>query len=85
MAFEGAGAAAGDRIDLSAIDANTARAGDQAFSLGGTGVARLSFVESGTDTIVRGNTDGDAAFEFQLVIEDGAVRATAYTSADFLL
>lgn len=85
VAFEGAGAAAGDRIDLSAIDANTARAGDQAFSLGGTGVARLSFVESGTDTIVRGNTDGDAAFEFQLVIEDGAVRATAYTSADFLL
>jgi hypothetical protein len=34
---------------------------------------------------VRGNTDNDAAFEFELLIEDGAVLASAYAAADFVL
>lgn len=84
-AFEGAGAAAGDRIDMSHIDANTTLGGQQGFVFGGTGKGRISLVDSGTDTIVRANMDNDAAFEFQLAIHDGNVRANAYTAADFIL
>lgn len=84
-AFDGAGAAAGDRFDMSGIDADTTQGGDQAFVFGGTGKGHLSLVDSGSDTIVRGNMDNDAAFEFQLVIHDGNVHASAYTAADFIL
>ena len=31
------------------------------------------------------NIDRDAAFEFQLVIEDGGVLASAYSAGDFIL
>ena len=85
LAFDGAGAAAGDRIDLSAIDANTGVSGDQSFILGGTGRGHLWLSSSGTDTILRGNIDGDAAAEFHLVIADGATLASAYTADDFIL
>lgn len=84
-AFEGAGAAAGDRFDMSHIDANTTAAGQQGFVFGGTGKGHISLVDLGMDTIVRGNMDNDAAFEFQLIIHDGNVRASAYTAADFIL
>ncbi len=85
-AFDGPGAAVGDRIDVSAIDANTAVSGDQSFLFdGGTGRGHLWLTNSGTDTIVRGNVDGDAAPEFQLVIADGATLASAYTASDFIL
>lgn len=84
-AFDGAGGAPGDTIDLAGIDANTTIANNQVFIFGGTGKGHLSLVDSGTDTLVRGNVDNDAAFEFQLVIHDGNVRANAYTDADFIL
>jgi len=35
--------------------------------------------------VVRANTDADAAFEFYLRIQDGAVTAQDYVRADFLL
>ena len=54
--------------------------------LGGSGAGHLTLSNSGTDTILRGNTDADSAFEFQLVIHDGSgVSASHYTAADFLL
>ena len=84
-AFEGAGVAGGDVIDLSGIDANTAKSGDQAFAFGGAGVGKVSAVNSGTDTLIRCNIDKDAAFEFELLIEDGAVLASTYKAADFFL
>lgn len=85
-AFEGAGAAAGDRIDLSGIDANDLVAGNQSFTFGGTGAGQISIVELGnTSTLVRANTDKDAAFEFELIIEDGKVHSSQYTAADFIL
>ena len=84
-AFFGAGATLGDRIDVSEIDANATIFGNQIFRFGLTGVGTLSLAEEGTNTIVRGNTDYDAEFEFQLVIEDGGVRASAYTASDFFL
>ena len=85
-AFDGPGAAGGDLIDVSGIDANTAAGGDQGFAWGGAGAGQLSLVEVGnTATLVRGNTDGDAAFEFELVIEDAQTLASHYAAADFVL
>ena len=84
--FDGAGGAAGDRIDVSTIDANTAVAGNQVFAWGGTGAGQMSAIEMGnTATLIRGNTDADSAFEFELVIEDARTAASAYTSVDFIL
>ena len=84
-AFERPGGQLGDRIDLSAIDANAA-GGTQHFVFGNShATGRLWAVDSGAVTIIRGNTDADAAPEFEIAIQDGAVRASAYTGADFLV
>ena len=83
--FQGAGVLLGDIIDLAAIDANGAAVGLAAFIFNSVGLAGLSLVDSGTDTLVRGNTDGDAAFEFTIILQDGAVLAADYTAADFIL
>ncbi|PZQ49907.1 MAG: hypothetical protein DI556_10670 [Rhodovulum sulfidophilum] len=86
VAFERPGAALGDRIDLSQIDANTAAGGIQDFTFGtAKGVGRLWATTSGTMTIINGNTDADSAIEFQIAIDDGAVAASAYSAADFIL
>lgn len=84
-AFAGAGVAGGDLIDLSGIDANVNAIGNQAFVFGGGGIGRVSVVASGTDSLVHCNVDGDAAFEFELAIEDGGVLASAYKALDFVL
>lgn len=85
-AFQSAGRAAADRIDMSQMDARQTTAADNAFIFGGgTGQGRIWTVNSGTNTLVRANTDRDAAVEFELLIADGAVRASAYTADDFLL
>lgn len=82
-AFEGVGVAGGDLIDLSGIDANEATSADNAFTFGG----RLQLFDlSDGSTLVRGNVDADAAWEFGLVIEDGAgVDASDYRAGDFIL
>ncbi len=77
-AFQGAGAAAGDRIDFADIYAGV-------LVFGGTGLGRVSCVNSGANTLVRCNLDADAVFELQLLIEDGGVTASAYRAADFIL
>lgn len=84
-AFERPGAAGGDRIDVSGIDADTRAAGNQSFELGGTGRGHLWLADSGTNTLLRANNDGDAAPDFELVIQDGATLASAYSAADFIL
>lgn len=83
--FLGAGATWGDLIDLSTIDANATVAGNQAFAFGSGGAGGLSLVEFGSDTLVRGNTDADAAFEFALLLRDGGRPASAYADVDFVL
>lgn len=86
VAFERPGAALGDRIDLSQVDANTSAGGIQDFAFGtAKGVGRLWATTSGTMTIINGNTDSDSAIEFQIAIDDGAVAASAYSAADFIL
>ncbi len=85
IAFEGAGVLGGDRIDLAGIDANTSVAGNQAFVFGGTGAGRVSLVNSDSNTLLRCNVDGDAAFELQLLIGDNGILASAYRALDFVL
>ena len=86
VAFEGAGASGGDRIDLRGVDADTTRSGDQAFHFGTTREkGHLWLVEVGDVTFVRGNVDGDTTVEFEFAIHDGAVRASTYVAGDFLL
>jgi len=85
-AFQGAGGAAGDLIDVSQIDANVTNGGNQAFIFGLPGSkGHLWCVNSGTNTRVLGNVDNDAAVEFQLDIVDGGVLANAYVAGDFIL
>jgi serralysin len=85
-AFEGAGRGGGDRIDLSGIDADLTRPGNQAFRFeaeGGPG--RLWLHEADGVTFVRASVDASARPEFELAIFDGAVGCDAYRAGDFML
>ena len=82
--FDGPGAAVGDLIDLSPLDASRSRGGDQDFILGGYAVGHLWITEIGSNTVVRGNTAGNTVPEFEMLIEDGGIRSTAYAAADFV-
>ena len=84
-AFDAPGRAFGDRVDVSAIDADAAAAGNQAFAFGGKARGHLWLAEKGAATMVYANLDGDAAPEFELAIHDGTVRSWAYTAHDFIL
>jgi Ca2+-binding RTX toxin-like protein len=79
----------GDRIDLSGMDANVERAGDQAFAWAGAdarpGVGEVGFERAGEDVIVRGYIgrtfdDGQGWFEIELDRFHGTPKA-----GDFLL
>lgn len=83
--MEGVGVRGGDRIDVSTLEANLNVSGNQAFRFGETDIQGLSLYNSGRDTVVRANTDEDAAYEFFLRIQDGSVTAQDYARADFLL
>jgi Ca2+-binding RTX toxin-like protein len=76
----------GDRVDLSAIDANTAAAGNQAFSFIGTalysGVAgQLRYASDGTNTAIAGDVNGDGVSDFRIRLT-GAIGLVA---GDFVL
>lgn len=85
MAFEKPGKILGDRLDLTAIDADATLADDQAFQWGGSGKGHIWATNAGDVTVLHGNVDNDATPEFELAILDGTVRAWAYTPADFVL
>lgn len=75
-----------DMIDLSAIDANTKRAGDQAFTFAGraTTVAynSVSWFESGGNTVVQVDVDGNKSADLQLTLLGTNL---ALTASDFVL
>jgi serralysin len=76
----------GDRLDLSAVDADAQAAGDQAFRFVGqdafTAAGQVRFFKAGGDTVVEVNTD-DAAPGAEMRIElDPVVNLQA---TDFLL
>ena len=79
--------AQGDRIDLSAIDANAGAAGNQAFSfIGGAafthhaGQLRAAVTSSGVTTIA-GDANGDGVSDFHIQI----AGAIALVAGDFVL
>jgi Ca2+-binding RTX toxin-like protein len=81
--------AAGDRINLAAIDADANAAGNQAFAWIGTGAAftgvagQLRVVEESGNWFVQGDVDGDGAAD--LVIQIGNGGAHVFTAGDFVL
>ena len=85
-AFEGVGVAGGDRIDLSQIDANANLAGNQAFVWSASRTAgTLSLSDVNGNTVVNGHVNNDGVVDFVLIIADGAIAASRYTSDEFLL
>jgi Ca2+-binding RTX toxin-like protein len=74
-----------DRIDLSGLDANSALSGNQAFAFLGTSAftgsaGQLRYEESGGNTYLMGDTDGDGTADFMIRL-DGS---HALTSGDFI-
>ncbi|HEV2745712.1 MAG TPA: calcium-binding protein [Allosphingosinicella sp.] len=71
--FQGGGAAGGDSIDLSGIDA-IAGGADNGFTLIGSdpfsaaGQLRIVFDEASNQTLLLGNTDGDLLAEFRIAL-----------------
>lgn len=68
--------AAGDRIDLSAIDADSTQGGDQAFSFVGkfshtAGEAVLIYVASTNTTALQLDIDGDGVSDYQINLKNG--------------
>jgi serralysin len=86
-AFEGAGVAGGDVIDLRAIDGNSELSGNQSFVFG-TGDGQIGEVwldQRNGDTRVLANNDSDPGVDLVIFIEDGALRPEDYSADDFLL
>lgn len=76
-------AAAGDQIDLSAIDADAAQAGDQAFTLvaklnGHAGQATLSHDAAHDRTVLKLDVDGDRHSDFAIVISGDVSADTGW-------
>jgi len=71
---EGTGVAGGDVIDVSAIDANTAAAGNQAFTFLGTAAftapGQLRYFQDTINnlTIIEGNVTGPTGADFQIAL-----------------
>jgi Ca2+-binding RTX toxin-like protein len=73
----------GDRIDLSAIDANTRVSGNQAFTFIGTSgftgkAGELNYSKQGTDTYVYGDTNGDKKADFAIHLDDAVTLSKDY-------
>ncbi|HVH49017.1 MAG TPA: calcium-binding protein, partial [Sphingomicrobium sp.] len=77
----------GDRINLSAIDANTTVAGNQAFAFianegGFTGKAgQLIYDRTASDTYIHGDVNGDKKADFSIHLDD----AMTLLNGDFIL
>ena len=63
-----------DDIDLSLIDANTGRGGNQAFAFAGTKAAAHSvwYVKQADGVLVRGDVNGNKTADFEIWVDDAA-------------
>jgi serralysin len=76
-------ASEGDRIDLSAIDANIFSGGDQAFSFVGTAAfsgnsGELRFVLLSSDTYIYADVDGDKIADLKVRLDDAMTLTDGY-------
>ena len=85
LGFDGAGAAGGDVIDLSFLDANWDVAGNQAFTFGLQGRGGLWLDYVGGDTLVKVEAVGNSDPDLVIRIADGAKHFADYTADDFIL
>ncbi|MDK1385582.1 M10 family metallopeptidase [Sinorhizobium sp. 8-89] len=72
-----------DRIDLSAIDANSAATGNQAFVFVGTaafagGKGELRYVQGASDTYIYGDVNGDRKADFAIHLDDAVALQKGY-------
>lgn len=84
--FDKGGGATDDKIDLSRIDADAAKAGNQAFLFKGAGAfnsaaGEVRLIVQGIFTLVYVDTDADAAAEMIINVQG----VTGLTKADFVL
>lgn len=72
-----------DDIDLSGIDANTTRAGNQAFTFNGATAKANAvwFVDIGSDLVLRGDVNGDGRADFEIQL----AALNQIRAGDFLL
>lgn len=72
-----------DDLDLSAIDANSNRAGNQAFTFGGStpGNFKVWQVDAGRDLLVQGDVNGDGRADFEILLRNTA----SVVADDFIL
>ncbi|WP_413814047.1 cadherin domain-containing protein [Rhizobium sp. Leaf453] len=73
----------GDRIDVSTIDANSALAGNQAFSFIGSAAfngkaGELRYQKTSSDTYVYGDVDGDGKTDFAIHLDDAVTLTKGY-------
>lgn len=74
---------AGDRIDLSEIDANTKMAGNQSFSFIGAAAfshkaGELRYEKAASDTYVYGDVNGDGKSDFAIHLDDALAMTKGY-------
>lgn len=82
VGFRGGATALGNQIDLKDIDANTLVSGNQAFTWGGSFTAgHLRYVGG----VLQGNTDGDAAAEFEIQLVGAPTLTVGGAGTDILL
>lgn len=88
--FDGVGGGEGDRIDLSSVDANATRGGEQGFTFVRTALTapgQLHVVEAagGGGSIVEGEVNGRPGADFVVRVADGAAEAADWVPGDFIL
>lgn len=70
--FVGNGIFAGDQIDLSTIDANSTKVGNQAFTFIGSRAFSATGQIRYSGGILQGSTDGDVSAEFEIQLAGAA-------------
>ncbi len=87
--FDFGTATTGDKIDLSAIDANWAVFGNQPFQFIGTNPftapGQVGVFNQAGNTIIQLNTDFDLFAESQIQVNDGVHTASLWSAIDFIL
>lgn len=88
--FDGVGGTtAGERIDLSGIDARPMIAGNQAFVFIGTAAfsaaGQVRVVDSGSNTLLQAEVTGDRTADLEVLINDGAFTPRDWNALDLVL